>query len=240
MTPDSTTDTARPHEYRFDDRALLADTLAEDIAGSLRAAVDDRGAASLVLSGGRTPVPLFEALAARALPWDRITVTLADERWVDPTAEDSNERLVRHHLLRGPAAAARFVGLKTPAETPEAGAAETARALAAVPRPFDVLVLGMGDDGHTASLFPHTAELAAALAPESQAVCAAVRPAGLQPRMTLTLATLLASRRIVLHLSGDGKWAVYQRALAGADAGEMPIRAVLAHRAPVVEVYWAP
>lgn len=229
-----------PHERRFDDRDTLAATLATDIAALLRAALDDRETASLVVSGGSTPAPMFRALSSAALPWDRVTVTLADERWVPADADDSNERLVRENLLQGPAAAARFVGLKSPAATPEAGMADTERALRDVPQPFDVMVLGMGDDGHTASLFPGTGELAAALDPTARTRCAPIRPHGLQPRMTLTLPTILNSRSILLLLAGQDKRKVYEQAVAGADVMEMPIRAVLRQARTPIEVYWAP
>jgi 6-phosphogluconolactonase len=227
-------------ELRFDDRAAMARTMAEDIARLLRAAIADRGHATLVVSGGSTPEPMFRCLSTLALPWAQVTVTLADERWVPPDAPDSNERLARSLLLTGPAAAARFVGLKSPASTPEAGLAETEAAVRALPRPFDVTILGMGDDGHTASLFPGTAELAAALDPATPALCASVRPPNLQPRMTLTLAALLDSRNLMIELAGQKKWTVYQQARAGTDATEMPIRAVFALAEIPIRVYWAP
>jgi 6-phosphogluconolactonase len=230
----------RPHEFRFDDHDAMAEAMASDIADLLRAALDDRGQASLAVSGGRTPATMFRCLSEQRLAWDRVTVTLVDERWVAPDADDSNERLARTALLQGPAAAARFVGLKNPASTPEAGLAETERALEIVPRPFDVLVLGMGEDGHCASLFPGTAELAAALDPAGSASCAPVRPKGLQPRMTLTLSAILDSRHILLLLEGRGKWDIYKQALADTDATVMPIRAVFTGARSPLEVYWAP
>lgn len=233
----------RPHEYSFDDRQAMAEAMADDIADLLRAAIDDRGRASLAVSGGSTPGAMFRCLSEQRLGWDRVTVTLVDERWVPPDADDSNERLVRTALLQGPAAAARFVGLKNPAATPEDGLAETERALREVPRPFDVMVLGMGDDGHTASLFPGAAELGAALSPPATApapACASVRPPSLQPRMTLTLPAILDSRHILLLLAGRNKWDIYKRALAGTDATAMPIRAVFARTTAPLEVYWAP
>jgi 6-phosphogluconolactonase len=230
----------RPHEFRFHDREAMAQAMADDIADLLRAAIDDRGRASLVVSGGSTPEAMFRCLSEQTLAWDCVTVTLADERWVPPDADDSNERLVRTALLQGPAAVARFVSLKNPAPTPEDGLAETEHALHAVPRPFDVMVLGMGADGHTASLFPGTAELPAALDMTAAPACASVRPPGLQPRMTLTLAAILDSRHILLLLAEREKWEIYKRALASTDATEMPIRAVFTHSKAPIEVYWAP
>src|SRR5262245_14343438 len=139
------------HEHRFPNRHTVAATLATEIRTELNEAIAIREAASLVLSGGRTPLQLFELLRAEPVIWDKVWVTLADERWVENTSTDSNERMVREHLLQGDAQAAHWVGLKNPAATPEAGIEWAWRALSRVPRPYDVVVLGMGTDGHFAS-----------------------------------------------------------------------------------------
>ena len=230
-----------PREVCHHDRIALARRLANSIAEDLKHAVQERGAASLVVSGGSTPKPLFEELSRREIPWEQVHITLADERWVPASHQDSNEGLVRRHLLVGVAAMAQFVPLVNGATTPEEGQAATERALAAMPRPFDVLVLGMGSDGHTASLFPDAQELAVGLDPENPHLCLAVLPPEApHPRLSLTLAALLASRRIVLHITGDEKWAVYQRALEGGAVDELPIRGVLRRGGEAVEVEWAP
>ena len=224
---------------RFDDRDTLTTKLGDAIASDLRAAITARSTASLVVSGGSTPRPLFEYLSRQDLAWDRVRVTLADERWVPPDHEDSNERLVRRSLLVRAAAAAALIGHKTPDATPEEGREACEQALAAIPRPFDVVVLGMGGDGHTASLFPDAPELAAGLDLETPRTCLAVRPpAAPHPRMSLTLPAILDSRRLVLHLTGASKWQVYQRALNHGPAEKLPIRAVLGSGR--VEVWWAP
>ncbi len=223
----------------FDDRDVLAAALADSVAGDLHDAAAERTAVSLVVSGGSTPRPFFEHLSRRPLAWDRVRITLADERWVPPDHEASNERLVRRHLLAGEAAVATLVGLKNAATTPEEGRDGCEQALVEVPRPFDVVVLGMGGDGHTASLFPGASELAAGLDPESRRSCLAVRPtAAPLPRMSLTLAALLDSRRLVLHVTGDDKWRVYAQALEPGPPEELPIRALLATGR--VQVWWAP
>jgi 6-phosphogluconolactonase len=207
----------------------------------LEEAIPARGAGSLVVSGGRTPTLLFTQLRGEKLDWTRVWVTLADERWVETTAEASNERLVRETLLVGPAAAAHFVGLKNPAPTPEAGADWASRALTRVPHPFDVVVLGMGDDGHTASLFPGSLALARGLDPGAPPACIAVNAlVAPHARVSLNLAALLDARRIVLHIEGDKKWEVYQRARTPGTAAEMPVRAVLQQKEVPVDVYWSP
>ncbi|TFH86213.1 6-phosphogluconolactonase [Billgrantia azerbaijanica] len=217
-------------------RERLAQQLAEAAAEALRSDLAERERALLVVSGGSTPVPFFQALAAVDLPWARVDVTLADERWVPEDAADSNARLVREHLLTGPAAAANFVPLTTDAAEPEQGVAEVARRLEALPWPASLVVLGMGGDGHTASLFPDSRELELALSTAEAAV--AVRtPSQPQPRLTLSADRLHQARRHVLHITGGDKRSVLARALAGDDIRELPIRAFLS--CPLA-VYWAP
>lgn len=227
------------HEHRFPESLALAAALSGEIKVDLEEAIAARGGASLVVSGGRTPRKLFEQLRNEKLDWPKVWVTLADERWVETTSEDSNERLVREQLLIGPAAAAHFVGLKNPAPTPEAGADWATRALTRVPHPFDVVVLGMGEDGHTASLFPGSLALARALDPAATPACTAVNAlAAPHARVSLNLAALLDSRRIVVHIEGEAKWHVYQRARTPGAATELPIRAVLHQREVPVDLYW--
>jgi 6-phosphogluconolactonase len=229
------------HEHRFPDRQALAAALAGEIKVDLEEAIPARGAGSLVVSGGRTPALMFRQLSEEKLDWTRVWVTLADERWVETTAEASNERFVRESLLIGPAAAAHFVGMKNPAPTPEAGADWATRALTRVPHPFDVVVLGMGDDGHTASLFPGSLALARALDPGAPPACVAINAlVAPHARVSLNLAALLDARRIVLHIEGDKKWEVYQRARTPGTAAEMPVRAILQQKEVPVDVYWAP
>jgi 6-phosphogluconolactonase len=206
--------------------------------------VEERSEARLVVSGGSTPLPFFERLRRRRLPWERVTITLADERWVPTDHPDSNERMVRETLLRDHAVAARWVGLKTDHEDPEAACAECADRIAPL-TPFDVVLLGMGSDGHTASLFPGAPSLARGLDLQNEDRCIAVAAApGRGPRMSLTLAALLDCRRLILHCTGQTKEEVLQRALASpseaGDPSELPIRTVLYAPQKTVEIYWAP
>ena len=225
----------------FNDSSTLVAVLAAKVAELLRVGIRERGRASLAVSGGTTPMPFFAALSELVLDWEQVTITLADERWVDPAEADSNEHLARHHLLRNRAAVARFVGLKTSAATAVQGEQECEDRLALVPRPFDALILGMGNDGHTASLFPQAAKLDEALSPDSGRLCMAITPpAAPHERMTLTLPALLHSRQIILHIAGAGKRAVYEQAMADGPVAQMPIRAVLKQTAAPVVVFWCP
>jgi 6-phosphogluconolactonase len=229
------------HEHRFPDAVALSHALSGEIKVDLDEAIQVRGTASLVVSGGRTPVRLFAQLRDEKVDWKNVWITLADERWVETTVAASNERFVREHLLVGAAADAHFVGLKNPAPTPEAGADWAWRALSRVPHPYDVIVLGMGDDGHTASLFPGSLALAKALDAGASAGCVAVNAlTAPHARLSLNLAALLDARRIILHIEGEAKWQVYQKARAAGSTSEMPVRAILQQQEVPVDVYWSP
>ena len=226
---------------RFADQATLVRELSLHIAADLRAAIATRGVGSLLVSGGKSPLALFDCLRGEALDWQRVEVGLADERWVDAADPSSNEKLVRDHLLQGAAAAARFSGLKNAASTPDLGAADAWTRLGRVARPFDVVVLGMGDDGHTASLFPHSPNLALALDSTAAPGCVGMQsPTAPSARLSLNLSALLDSRRIVLLLLGDAKWRVYETATGAGSAHDMPVRSVLRQQHTPVEVFWAP
>ncbi|MGO9934146.1 MAG: 6-phosphogluconolactonase [Steroidobacteraceae bacterium] len=232
---------SEPAATKFADLSALSRALADQIAAGLKSAIAARGLASLVVSGGKSPLKLFELLCAENLDWSRVCIALADERWVDPGDADSNEKLVREHLLRGPAAAARFHGLKNGAPTPDMGAVSAWETFARVPRPFDTVVLGMGNDGHTASLFPGSPSLPRALNPSAAAGCVGMwAPAAPRPRLSLNLSALLDSRRVVVLISGAEKWRTYLAASAPGAEQEMPVRAVLRQTRTPVDVMWAP
>lgn len=226
---------------RYADMETLSRELAADIAESLTAAIDARGLASLVVSGGRSPVRLFEILRTQPLVWDRVRIALADERWVSPDDPASNERLVRDVLLKDHAASARFLGLKNGAPTPDLGAVSAWETFARVPRPFDAVILGMGDDGHTASLFPGSPNLPRALNPAAAAGCVGMwAPVPPQARLSLNLSALLDSRRIVVLITGESKWRTFAVACAPGPVEDMPIRAVLRQTRTPVDVVWSP
>jgi 6-phosphogluconolactonase len=232
---------SEPKLKRYADMDALSRQFAGEIAAQLGRAIDLRGLASLVVSGGRSPVKLFEQLRTQPLDWSRVCVALADERWVEPTDANSNEKLVRGTLLRDNAAAARFAGLKNAAPSPDLGAVSAWETFARVPRPFDMTLLGMGDDGHTASLFPGSPNLRSALNPAASAGCVGMwAPDAPQPRLSLNLSALLDSRRIAILIGGEAKWSTYEAASGAGAVEDMPVRAVLRQQRTPVEVIWAP
>ncbi len=225
----------------FDDRQHLSVALADHVGKLLIRAVAKKGSASMAVSGGSTPKPLFERLSRLDIPWEHVVITLVDERWVAVNDEDSNERLVRTHLLKNRAAKAAFIGMKNEALTAVAGVQQCERRLQQVPRPFDLVILGMGNDGHTASLFPGARQLAAATAMDSGKICMAVTPpAASHDRMTLTLPAILAADRIFLHIVGAEKLKVLNQALAAGSPEAMPIRFILMQEQVPVTIYHAP
>ena len=229
--------------HRFADGAQLAEALAEAVAGDLAQAITERGHALFAASGGKTPLRFFQALSQRSLDWSKVIVTLVDERWVPADDTRSNEAFVRANLLRGRAAAAQFAPLyQAGIATPEEGVPAVSARVAMLDLPFDALVLGMGEDGHTASFFPGGDKLAEATDPNGDALVLPMRAPGAgEPRITLTLPLILDSRAIYLHIEGEHKREVLESArLADAANNAWPVSAVLRNARAPVKVYWCP
>ncbi|GEA13032.1 6-phosphogluconolactonase [Alteromonas sp. KUL49] len=223
----------------FDSADALTQAFAEDLVSILKTGIRARGRASLVVSGGRTPLPLFKQLSETDLEWDKVDVTLADERWVDEGHDASNTTLVKNNLIQNKASAATFVPLKSAHENAEDGIEEAQAGVLAMSQPFDALILGMGEDGHTASLFPCSEQVADGLDMDSGKTCLAVQPTTApHQRISLTLPALLNSRNIFLHLTGEKKKQVLNDAIENATEIQKPIVAVV-NRAPVT-LMWAP
>jgi 6-phosphogluconolactonase len=226
---------------KFPNLAALNQALAADIASALEEGLAKGRGASLVVPGGRTPAAMFESLSKIELDWEDVWVSLTDERWVDTHADGSNEYLVRRHLLRNEAARANFVGLKNASPDPASGAAAAWSAVAEMPRPFDFVLLGMGDDGHTASLFPNSSGLEQGLDLKGHPGCLpAVGPSEPRARLSLNLRALVDARRIAILIVGQSKWETYQRARQSGPVTQMPVRALSLQQNVPVTVYWSP
>lgn len=230
------------HDYR--NNVALVHVMTQEITAILLDAIDQRGHATMAVSGGSTPVTLFQSLATVDIPWSKVEITLVDERWVDEQDKASNAWLVREHLLQGHAVEATFVSLKTqdvdPFKAVDAVDERLRSTILSRHSVFDVVVLGMGDDGHTASYFKGAAGLREALSPFTDLLCSAIRPeTAPHERMTLTLNTVLSAHRLMLHFLGAKKWEVLQTAMTQGPVDELPIRAVLHAPDKTVEIYYA-
>lgn len=219
--------------------------IASHIADALRAAIAARGRASLAVSGGKSPIPMFEALREQDLDWSKVTVVLVDERVVPRDHAASNTALVAQHLLQGPAAQARFLPffreLATVfnAEVLDALVRDATDRIADLPWPLDVAVLGMGEDAHTASLFPGAPGYARAIATDERLAWVVPEQAPIpapHARLSFTLHALLQARELVLSIAGDTKLAVYRRAVEKADPA-LPISLVLNQQQTPVSVW---
>ncbi|MER8863987.1 6-phosphogluconolactonase [Mesorhizobium sp. M0751] len=225
--------------HEFAGRQELATALAGHVAGRLSKAITERGTALLAVSGGTTPAKFFAALSTVPVAWEKVTITLVDERFVPPSSPRSNAGLVAANLLQNAAVAAKFVRLYHDAASIEGAAVSDSKALQALPWPLDVVVLGMGTDGHTASFFPDADNLARLLDPSSQRIVLPVHAASAgEPRLTLSLARIINAGFIALHIEGAEKRSAFEAALGAGT--RKPIRAVLDATQKPVEVFWAP
>ncbi|WP_347901610.1 6-phosphogluconolactonase [Pseudomonas purpurea] len=223
--------------HEFKSPVLLAEGLALKVARQLSEAIDTKGCATLVVSGGRSPVAFFQHLAKQTLEWSKVVVTLADERWVPVEHADSNAGLIKRYLLQGPAVKAKFLSLYSVSASLEEAAQQADRLLGEL-LSIDVLVLGMGDDGHTASLFPGSPNLAEALQADGTRRCwPMLAPTVPHQRLSMSRALLASAQYTALSISGQSKLTTLSAALAGDDVAAMPIRAFLQ---PTLEIYWCP
>ena len=226
-------------ERTFSTRQQLDATLAVDVAAALEHAISEKGSAILVVSGGSTPLNFFGELSEKNIPWHKVQVTLADERWVPADHQDSNEKLVREKLLVNKAATASFISLKTPADDAKVGAADLDGVFSELPD-FDVVILGMGGDGHTASLFPGAEALAQGLDMNSGKCCIAMQPlTAPHQRISLTLPRLLNASQIIIHITGNDKKEVLEQARADKDPEVLPVSAIITQCQTPVILYWS-
>lgn len=224
---------------RFASREALAGALAGTVADTLRNAIARHGKALLAVSGGSTPKLFFQFLSQQELGWDKVTITLVDERWVARDSDRANAKLVASLLLRNAAAEANFVDLYLPDTAIDTAAPVLDATIKALGTP-DAVILGMGADGHTASFFPNGEGLAEATDPGTDARVRIVHAeAAGEPRLTLTLPVLLDAGLLALHIEGEEKRRVLEEALAAGDADDLPIRHVLRNRTDLA-IYWAP
>ena len=231
-------------EHTFSDRINMIDALTSTVTDIIQHGLNHDPQVTLLLSGGTTPAPLYEKLSTTDLAWQNVDVALTDERWVDTDSPDSNEKLLREQLLVKMASYARLTGMRTHHTTPEEGQPQCDARYQMLSKPYHLCLLGMGSDGHTASLFPNATGLEQGLA--SQQNCVAINAVESEVtgkntlRMTMTRWAILQSQQLILLITGEEKWAVYQQAKQQPPSQEMPISFFLHQQTVPLSVYWAP
>lgn len=224
----------------FENKPQLDEALAEHVCQLLRSAIETKGKASIAVSGGSTPKGFFNILSNKSIDWKKVTVTLADERWVELNSSASNTRLVHENLLQNKAAAAKFFHLKQGDILCEETLADLNLAANNALLPLDVVILGMGEDGHTASLFPCSEQIVAGLDITNKNSLMKVEPkTAPNQRITFSFAALKQSKYVFLHICGENKKQVLDKALSNKDVFEMPIRAFLHNDEGNIQIYWS-
>ncbi|TMO68651.1 6-phosphogluconolactonase [Pseudoalteromonas aurantia] len=230
-------------ERIFESKAQMTEALASLLEVGIANGIKQDGKALVMVSGGSSPAPAYKYLSDLPLEWDKVSIAMVDERWVEPVHEKSNEAFINETLLQNKAADAEFIVMKNSASSALAGQVECEHAYQALKIP-DVTILGMGPDGHTASLFPHAEGLESGLQ-TSDIVCAinAVESAvtgSITERMSLTLNGIARSKEVVLLISGDEKRAMYEQAKSAGSELDIPLRAVINHPQITLSVFWCP
>ena len=224
--------------YSTNNSESLASDLCQCIGEILTEAIRKKGRASMAVSGGSTPIRLFKEFSLLSIDWTKIDLTLADDRWVDAKNADSNELLVRTHLIKNKAAQVNFISLKNDAKTAKEGQIYSEKMLRKITLPFDVVVLGMGSDGHTASLFPCSDELPEAMNLSNSNYLISTSPKTVPyERISLTARVILDSKNIFLHLNGSSKLHTLESAMEYKDPNKMPIYTFLKNG---LSIYWSP
>ena len=233
--------TQKASKTEFANKDILAAALAEDVAGALRTAIARDGKASLLVSGGSTPKLFFQHLGRAELDWSKVFISLVDERWVPPTSDRSNAKLVAENLMQGSAETAHFEPLFVEGKSADDGIGELTSRFDSMAQPITVVILGMGTDGHTASFFPGGDNLEAAIDLANDQIFSSMRAAGAgEERITFTLPALLNTELLALHIEGEAKQEVLEAAQGEGDVNDMPVRAVLRQDRTPLNIYWCP
>ena len=224
--------------YSTNSSESLAVDLSQNINEILVETIKKRGRVSMAVSGGSTPIPLFKVLSHLGLDWSKVDLTLVDDRWVSSDHKDSNELLVKSHLIKNKAVNVNFIPLKNDASTAKEGRASSEEALQSFSLPFDIVILGMGTDGHTASLFPCSEEINSAMDLNNNDFLVATTPTSAPyERLGMTAKAIMDAKSVFLHLNGSSKLHTLEKAMELKDVYKMPIYAFLDDG---LDIYWSP
>ena len=231
--------------FLYSSREELFQKAANQCAVQITRGIEKQGRASIAVPGGSTPAPVFELLSKMSLDWHNVLVAPTDERWVDVSEQTSNQKLLQQTLLVNQAANAKLMAMKNSAETAEQGQAESERCVSELDRPFDLVMIGMGNDGHFASLFPGSNPFEQAMDLNNPDSCIAIDATGCPvagdntERMSLTLSAILDAKLVMILITGKEKLEVLRSAEKENNPSEKPIAALLNQNQTPVEVYWA-
>ena len=224
--------------YSTNNSESLAEDLSQSIGEILTEAIKKRGRASIAVSGGSTPIPLFKEFSLLNIDWKKVDLTLVDDRWVDSKNTDSNELLVRTHFIKNKASKVNFIPLKNDSKTAKDGQKISEEMLKNITLPFDVIVLGMGSDGHTASLFPCSEELSEGMNLNNLNCLISTSPkTAPYERLSLTARVIIDAKNVFLHLNGSNKLHTLESAMEYQDSSKMPIYTFLENG---LSIYWSP
>lgn len=214
--------------------------LTQKISDDIHDILTQQAECSLALAGGNTPKPLYQNLSRQMLPWHQVNATLTDERWLEPSNASSNQNMIWHNLIQNQAEEVNFVPLKNPYATPELGKAECEAILNQIIPSLDLVILGMGDDGHFASIFPNMENTQSLLDVTKHQKCEAANPENKEPRISLSLSYLLTAKHIYLLISGAEKKAIIDTILKEETVLEQyPISTLLMQTNTPVTIYWS-
>jgi len=219
------------------DADSLAKHLAIDVAELLTRLLSEKKRVSIAVSGGSTPKVFFQALSEKKLDWSRVDIILVDERWVPLSDPNSNEAIVRRYLLQNEASVASLTPIKNKAPSPELGVSGCEKSLRELELPIDIVVLGMGEDGHTASLFPDMPNLTEALSSDTLLYVVARPESADFPRISLCARMLASASVVILHITGQSKRNTLAQACQQKNAMNMPIWSIIKQKE--INVYWS-
>ncbi len=232
-------------ENLFKDRESLYDSVTKQCIYHLNRGIEQNGTAGIVVPGGTTPAPIFEKLSQTLLPWENVLIAPSDERWIPTEHKQSNQHLIENHLLINHAANAQLVPLKNSAKSAILGEKIAEEAIAQFKYPFDVVLVGMGNDGHFASLFPDCPQISQALDESQSKKCIAINANGsavageFTERISMTLSTLLNSQLIIVLITGQQKLNVIRQASKENNSENCPVSALIKQQKTPVEIFWA-
>lgn len=223
------------------DQRMLAEALGAEVCEQLTTAINSKQHASLVVSGGSTPKLLFEFLRKQEINWEKVTITLADERCVDAEDNENNGKMIRQELLQEHASGAKFISLYDKVMDNHHATSISDEKIKKIRPPYDVVILGMGPDGHTASIFPLASNLQQALDLQTKVACLLVDPVSVTPlRITQTRKRLLNTNFLALHFIGDDKRYLFNSIIDAGQTNEYPISSFIHQDQTPLNVYCSP